>query len=1851
MSAPEKHFCASYFYQPVFKVHHWLSAETYEIVVFMGNKRSVPKDKEAKKNAIKALGIRPDAPGLIDVVFIEAALYPDDNIERVYQKFMTYIPSLASKKGGAKLYAWVKRQTTTASNAFSQAFLRNLFRDRLLIPTEEFTSAFRHLFGKRFQHTSGLPDTRTTVDTLTALTALGRQSSASLSTILQPLGLQFKHRGFDTFPPVDLIKHTGPIIGDVIVEKTLLLESYAPIKHNTIYLVDKNAIGKAPASYFVGDYDFQTKPWKGDYVMQYDRLIRGIMDAHKVFELNKSLDVKCRLQYLQVRCQESATLSTSWLQLHDVFQQFETNSRVPFVLYYQPVKECLIKVHKLSMQQEENTASIMSLSVDQLANWLDFKKHRLERPEPYLLFKLNAEDLGLFITFILFESGSYDVKLYASPEKTLLFRQADSIFEHAHQLLKRLNKLPSVQKQLSVEDLSTKLIQDTLFIPRMCRIVNMNTVESCNIKYASFFSASHLANILKKMYPFFTVVSAGGDRLQIVYKRVPLFGRPGDITTFINKHRNLEHEDLVQEIKKHFNVSEDDAREQFEIWASSQGNNFVPWFRRAPSSIQVNIRIFGNTQVRWWCNGMISLAQHKRLLTLLKVALHLSTHYATVEDIHSVIPSFSTVANPAPLEEALHSNREDDENDFDYDDGTGGNNSFLDMLMQEEGALSVPNNASTTNNEGEGKAKESAALKELQMADPELFSYSAERGWSSSCGASTARQPVVVTPEELENIKEADTKRGLGHSIVTSIAYGSTPQRAARNRFICPEVWCPQSRISLTHEQMKSLGGPTKACPLTGEVPIAVEKNYWINSKTKAWKPRFIGFLSSTKHPSNKFCLPCCFTTADKRLRDCKVQPIVINKEIWEKKAKKSKAKADEEEDGDDDNNNVVKLVATDLEVDRTQNQTYVLENIPVAQNRYGLLPPSLGQFLGNHLCGLHEPSMRHVDTVGASCFLRRGIDMKSAQPFLEAIIHLLYENHPTMKTVDDVLKVMQQHITPQVFVMLNGGHAVQDYMPKNIEQLAWNDGQFKKFKAWFLHNDRQMYRTLFNLSAVTFEIQHKAQFPFGSSLEDLLLREFGLYQAYHNFQQMLRDPSITKTHNMLLDLFNLRDPTVASVFNPNGVQILLLEADAKTNNVTIECPTYRHLSEFIDSHKPVALLFKQGAFYEPINKVIKLTSQWTANRIYMVSQEPILNLLLKYLKTTASQYAKTEVGRPIAPTLRAYLKSSTAHGFKSFVIDANMRTIGLLTASDIYLPLPTQENLVLPAINSQETVVPIEYVLTRKLEAKPLTRGSVVKLLEELNEWAASTKLIKKGFLFAPVKTAAENSKVVMLEDQRFIPLQPLVSTHPEDIPMLEPWIDARNKWLGKQVTDARMSTIEEHRRDAHLYNLYKAELLRLIPYHSQLLSDLQLLWHPMHPYPEELKKHLIRRLLLKLQRRVVLESALMVTPSTMKGKKQMCSAQVDKKNCQDTLYCTWIDIMKNRNIKGKGPTLVRVGAQCRLRAPKTKTPSLMKRLVDEIWSAKSIYALKAMSYDLAAEFSNGDDQSEEQLLIVLPMAAPSDPNQVRAILRRNLEDNMRARILILDDRDASALADKVEDKNRAPANITRGSPVWISESVNAELLVVPQNIQKVVGGAYVYVVPDRAQYQNDMFIDMFVKGCKRAYGKKYGWTLASLKAALMSALLKNAETVLGNGATSNEGFEEIRKTLFRDGVPPNQLLTQILHHPNYRFGKTELKYLARLTHMQVMLIQRVNQKLKQDFLGCLWSQPENPSKAMLLFQHVHAREDKCDYYYPVIKVANPKAPTLVSAVWMHDKQTLPPAFVALTNLKCTELRNLSKT
>ena len=367
-------------------------------------------------------------------------------------------------------------------------------------------------------------------------------------------------------------------------------------------------------------------------------------------------------------------------------------------------------------------------------------------------------------------------------------------------------------------------------------------------------------------------------------------------------------------------------------------------------------------------------------------------------------------------------------------------------------------------------------LKRLKDFDNELFGFGIKSGhgtYSRKC--QSYKQPIVITKEEKEIIDKNYPK-----SYAKAVkGIGSTAEKRENYYYICPKIWCPTSKVSMTQEQYDD-----KKCP-NKELPIIITHNSWKKKNPETGEIediilRYPNLLSKDLHPK-KLSMPCCGTKDEKK-------KIKINKITK-------------------------KYIVKDI-------------SLPAPVDRYAMLPIKLSNIIGNINCN-------DLANKSTNCFVRKGIE-SNEQYFISTLIYLM--NNDKVKDLEDFNKVIEDNMSPLDYIELNNGNTLKLYLNDSIS--IYDNKTFKNFKKWFITQEK--YIEKMNLNNLKNEIKNLDEFKYedNNNYNNAILREFMIYNSFTNFKIYLRT-NLTKSHEDVLQIF----ANNYEWLNPNNYNIILLNS------------------------------------------------------------------------------------------------------------------------------------------------------------------------------------------------------------------------------------------------------------------------------------------------------------------------------------------------------------------------------------------------------------------------------------------------------------------------------------------------------------------------------------------------------------------------------------------------------------------------------------------------------------------------------------------------------------------------------------
>lgn len=324
-------------------------------------------------------------------------------------------------------------------------------------------------------------------------------------------------------------------------------------------------------------------------------------------------------------------------------------------------------------------------------------------------------------------------------------------------------------------------------------------------------------------------------------------------------------------------------------------------------------------------------------------------------------------------------------------------------------------------------------LKRLQQIESKIFNFRPKGKndpYSRLC--EIKKRPIIVSYDPNDE-KKIDKK-----SFTYSLKYGSNPKK--EYHYICPQAWCPTCEIPIPLESVKDIkikttnDGPCEygTCPNGNHQVLLNRNNPYI----------YPGLLERTGNPDG-FCMPCCFKKNklnSKRYKEC---------------------------------------VRTDInENSNNYGKRYISrrEKIPLAVDRFGLLPEDVESFLEQKNCDTGNIKS------GFDCLVRKGVELSKINSFLNVMIDVVSGILNQKITRQQFIEKLTNNINEQLFKSLSGGLIKRQFNTKKnyIDFLLTTEEKIPDIYIWDLVSRPGIFtKEGFNIVIFT---QHSIYCPMGQN-------------------------------------------------------------------------------------------------------------------------------------------------------------------------------------------------------------------------------------------------------------------------------------------------------------------------------------------------------------------------------------------------------------------------------------------------------------------------------------------------------------------------------------------------------------------------------------------------------------------------------------------------------------------------------------------------------------------------------------------------------------------------------------------------
>ena len=1336
------------------------------------------------------------------------------------------------------------------------------------------------------------------------------KSTVKASFVNIPLGFRYMQRGRMVFFPVH--PGAGSLTHDVHENLILVDDSYKHIEYfapykRVLHVILKNDMPDNDAKHLY--YPSGIGARKSAVGEIYGRAIETSFK-----EVTGKYKNTCFVGYAQLRNIVGISFEQSVFNIDRMFDDVELSPNgIVFVKKITRNSGSMVKMVNSMLISQSNKTDILKWSKMEV-----FKRGVLCDA---LIIKIQmGNSFGEPLTLVMLANGTCDLKVRLGLSKSSI--GIDGLIralKAANKVISTICDASNIKPllfdtnvfQVGAGETSTRIINLTIgsALKTTDKIVDISKIEN------AYYSNKNINNA-------FAFLGTDNGTMEFVYRHVNDFGCDFQVQSYIARSNALlgkaSAEEMVTRLMTLFNMDKDEAISALKDWKSRYSEHAIRLGISKGRSAKGRITqaLYGSlvpqqllkvrlkpaaSGYRLVMDGLTHVLYYKRVMRLIKVLLSDATSVkkskkisqpAKVELTNTEDVIINTKVNAdEPFvqinEELMGDINEDlmkEVNDF-----LKGLENDTETNIKEE--QSKTDNAEDSDDENtkptskkqvkKGDPYKNYLITELKSADRVLFTVKGEgfETYARVCQSKMMRQPVVISTNEKTRI---DSKFPGSYN-------GALDYR--NHVYICPDVWCPKSRLSMTRTQFEANG---KKCPDNNEKPLTFFQKSDVNTNTRH-KQRYIGFFGPEKH-NQGLCMPCCYFTKQKLDKQCGVD--------------------------DQDGKGNIRYIKG--------------EGGPVGEGRYGLLPVVLSEFLGNKKMG-NRANGSGLMQKNTDAFFRYGVSIRK-QSFLYAMSQVL-----GMRNLDSEHKIIESisnNIDILTVMSLYNGYLFKKFLSMVNTKAIFDNGSFTEFKGWFIQN--KTYVDTFDIEHLRKVVVATTTFHPNIPYARQIWREFMFWSAYKTFiNDYLQNDDIIKTHEFLLDLFNMN----LDWLNGLGINIIVLETDLN-GDVFIPCSQASNIRPM----KDIVLIAKSGQFYEPVHHV-KMEASGSIISTSRFNKENFdsINKLFKFIiggkvckQSLAVKQRAVEIGNAI---------KGIGETIGYYVIDYDFRIVGVVIrvkdGKGLLIPL-TKPYSLSNFGNAKFTF--LDDALTQHIRV--FKDEEVRKIVTTLNKGLgdntiqlSKTKTIMKGFDVILI----EGKKPVI----DFIPLSALPSTIDSDTTIMKNLNDDLDMILRYEQSDPRTMLIEHNKVVDSLKNSLWNEIIGYLKRKPDVFDHVIFLRNPLNPIPKMNKVSILHAKLSKFIDMVTRKPTIIVPKSKMLMRNdpnelsgisvfhnKVCSTIGKQNECDG--QCTWIVKVAN----GK-----QLGGKCILSIPATVYNVVISRILLDILNVNVALKQKAVVSKLANE------------------------------------------------------------------------------------------------------------------------------------------------------------------------------------------------------------------------------------------------------------------------------------------------------------
>jgi len=734
-----------------------------------------------------------------------------------------------------------------------------------------------------------------------------------------------------------------------------------------------------------------------------------------------------------------------------------------------------------------------------------------------------------------------------------------------------------------------------------------------------------LVKIIKNMNSFIRFNKLQGNKISCIYKKINQYGQ--SITNVINSlqksNRGLTKDDIIDELVVMFNISLDEAHDEYENWESDPSQTYFKGQEEEGTEFIIDL-IGINVKVD--VMGATSYDMLGRIYHLLNFIMNYYEIYiSSKKDPHKLISNKKDSSviddiNDLEIEQAITIQSQIEESEArrlsdinetvdeeliiqdsvrspEPDESSKSNDSTL-RLSSDESSLAESDDFSMDrldDSDSSGGYKQEGGyrqeggynvsryyLNRLKKYDGDIFSkqpnIQRKNSYPVSCGAQIGRQPIAITKQMLNKYNETGEGEGVSFAKAVNI-----PGRDPNTYYICPKFWdikdeTPRDPSKLSDFKdfvVDNKMSTSQKQNTDNYILVRDERGYWDQSGNDVDRYR----IELLKGCHSKYDLPCCYAGSKKLVKGWEVDVLVnINgKHQWKLGTVVSVTKVSVK----------VRLGGTVADypigdVRRHRSANALVSSFPLDIDAHGYVHPTIKYFI-----------KQEDDTTNFSGLIRQGVfraNTNGDQSLLESLTAIFSDRNPTTNILrkNIIYDLRELYKTNTVIIQsIANGDFINKFKMDIIDFPHNKTVQFLNYvkkKYPFVNKNIQRLQNarknknmkVFSPSEIFGEIIKK-----GSTNERLLLNnEINIYSSIVQFEKYINDKNEFIMDEYLIPVIitiaKYPSTTIGNVYSK--LSIVVFE---KVSEDIILSPPLGGFNNLSDS---LMILYKEDRYsYEPI--------------------------------------------------------------------------------------------------------------------------------------------------------------------------------------------------------------------------------------------------------------------------------------------------------------------------------------------------------------------------------------------------------------------------------------------------------------------------------------------------------------------------------------------------------------------------------------------------------------------------------------------------------------------------------------------